>query len=422
MITVNRTRFMKSKFALPVIALLLPLIGHAQKTAETESTGYMSNGVFLVMAAVIVMLMLVIVGLAELVKAGASQRVTREKKLSGAHNDVQSKDHDSVSAGDESSPKSQAVKSAVVTAFFLAVSSALMAQDAAAVPAAEIPAGPPFNYWGLGAQLFLVMLAVIVFELIIIYVLYRTGIRLLREEKPVKSAVAASFMESRLMKSITGGDQTPEEEAAILTDHDYDGIRELDNNLPAWWKYGFYLTIVVAVVYIFNYHVLDTGLSSVEEYDKEVHDAEIAIAEYKRNNANSVDENNVVQLIDAASVQAGGSLYSQNCVACHGTAGEGKEGLGPNLTDDYWLHKGGIVNVFKSIKYGWTDKGMKSWEQDLKPLEIQQVASYILTLRGSNPANAKPAEGELFLEEGQQADSTGARDSVPAPTLSAQNK
>lgn len=421
MIIVNRTRFMKSKFALPVVTLFFPLIGHAQKATETGSSGYMSNGVFLVMAAVIVLLLLVIVGMAELVKAGATQRVGKEKKqritASAGANDSAGESGEKTSSG-----SGQTMKSAMVIGFLLAISTSLSAQDAAAVPATEAVPAPPFDYWGLGAQTFLSMLAVIVFELIIIYVLYRTGIRLLREEKPGKALAANSFMESRLMKSITGGDQTPEEEAAILTDHDYDGIRELDNNLPAWWKYGFYFTIVVGIAYLFNYHVLDTGLSSVEEYNKEVQEAEVAIAEYKRSNANAVDENTVVQLIDAASVQAGGSIYNQNCVACHGTAAEGKEGLGPNLTDDYWLHKGGIVNVFKSIKYGWTDKGMKAWEQDLKPLEIQQVASFILSLRGSNPANAKPAEGELFLEEGQQADTTGARDSVPAATLSAQIK
>jgi cytochrome c oxidase cbb3-type subunit 3 len=99
---------------------------------------------------------------------------------------------------------------------------------------------------------------------------------------------------------------------------------------------------------------------------------------------------------------------------CHGDAGEGKEGLGPNLTDDYWIHKGGVVNVFKSIKYGWTEKGMKSWEQDLKPLEIQQVTSYILSIRGTNPANAKAPEGELWVEEG----AAPAADSAKSDSLS----
>lgn len=400
MISVNSIGSMKAKYALPVIGLLFPFFTQAQTQAQqtpAQETGtYMSNGVFLILVAVIFMLMLVIIGMTELVKAGASHQRKREKE------------------------KNASIKSSALLLLFLLGGVSLFAQaDAPATTAAAAPPAIPFNYWGLGAIMFYSMTAIIVLELIIIYVLYRTGIGLLKVDLPEKKTVGESFMESKLMKSITGN-QTPEQEAAILTDHDYDGIRELDNNLPGWWKYGFYLTIVIAVIYLFNYHILDTGLSSAEEYEKEMKEAEEQIAEYKRTNSNSVDENTVVLLTDATSISAGKAVYSQNCVACHGTMGEGK--VGPNLTDDYWLHKGGIVDVFKSVKYGWTEKGMKSWEQDLKPIEIQQVSSYILSLRGTNPPDAKEKEGELDTQNGPAGGGAPVVDSVsPAPD-SAQQK
>ena len=86
-----------------------------------------------------------------------------------------------------------------------------------------------------------------------------------------------------------------------------------------------------------------------------------------------------------------------NCIACHGKDGEGT--IGPNLVDDYWLHKGGIKDIFKTIKYGYPEKGMKSWQQDLPAKSINEVASYIKSLRGTNPPNAKEKQGDLYTEE-----------------------
>jgi len=250
---------------------------------------------------------------------------------------------------------------------------------------------------------FYVMMVVIVLEIIFIYLLYRMGMMLLdRDEMRVKlygEKRAQRIVESKLVRSLT--DAVPvEEEEAIMMDHDYDGIRELDNNLPPWWKYGFYLTIVVAVVYLFHFHVLHTGKLSLEEYAQEVKDGDAQVAEYKKGAVDLVDETTVVRLTDPASLSAGKAIFKQNCVACHGEFGEGKEGLGVNFTDDYWLHGGSIHDVFRSIKYGWPDKLMKSWMQDLKASEIQLVASYVKSLRGTNPPNPKEKQGELYLEDG----------------------
>jgi len=367
-----------AKRVLPVVmGSVISVAATAQTVpaAATASPSPFSSVLFIAMFAISILLMLGIVGMAEMVKAGATQKNFREKKET----------------------KNKDIVKTVALLLMLSIGGSLFAQG----PVTTAPAAPapPFNYWGMGSTVFYSMLLLIFVEAIIFYVLYRTGITLLRTEKAAKAMAAKRgwFMGSAVLKSITES-ATPQEEEALLMDHEYDGIRELDNNLPAWWKYGFYLTIVVAVVYLFHYHVLGTGPSSQEEYANELKAADEQIAEYRKSNANLVDENSVVRLTDAASISAGQAVYATNCTPCHGQAGEGKEGLGPNLTDDYWKHKGGTADIFKSIKYGWTDRGMKSWEQDLKPLEIQQVVSWIQSIRGSNPPNPKAPEGDLYTD------------------------
>lgn len=187
-----------------------------------------------------------------------------------------------------------------------------------------------------------------------------------------------------------------ENEMAILTDHEYDGIRELDNNLPPWWIYMFYATIVFAVGYMYYYHISGSRQSQVQEYKEELASAEADIRQYTKLMANSIDETNV-KPSDAKGIEKGKSLFLQNCAACHGKLGEG--GVGPNLTDNFWLHGGGIKNIFKTIKNGVPQKGMISWKAQLSPLNIQAVSSYILSMKGSNPANPKPPQGNLYQEE-----------------------
>ncbi|MFM9423429.1 MAG: hypothetical protein RIR06_1890, partial [Bacteroidota bacterium] len=185
-----------------------------------------------------------------------------------------------------------------------------------------------------------------------------------------------------------------EEESSVMTDHEYDGIRELDNALPPWWKYGFYLTIVWALVYLVHYHVAATGPSSQKEYEIQVAEAEKQIEEYRKNAKNLVDEKTVVLLTNSSDIENGKSIFNANCTSCHGNNGEGK--IGPNLTDNYWKHGGTINDLFKTVKLGVSGTGMKAWKSDLGAMEIAQVSSYILTLKGTNPANAKAPEGFLI--------------------------
>ncbi|MGB5982292.1 MAG: cbb3-type cytochrome c oxidase N-terminal domain-containing protein [Nonlabens sp.] len=200
---------------------------------------------------------------------------------------------------------------------------------------------------------------------------------------------------SKLYKKVEGS-KPIEEEDEIILDHNYDGIRELDNKLPPWWVYSFYATIIFAVVYMARFHVFD-GVDQDQEYEAAVAQAQIEIEEYKRTAKDLVDVNTVTFLADVSDLTAGEKIFQGNCVACHKVTGGG--GIGPNLTDDHWILGGGIKNVFNTISEGGrSGKGMVAWKTDLKPAEMAQVASYVLTLHGTNPPDGKAPEGEIWLD------------------------
>lgn len=190
------------------------------------------------------------------------------------------------------------------------------------------------------------------------------------------------------------GNKPMEKESEIILDHDYDGIKELDNELPPWWVYMFYATIIFAVVYLARFHVFNDYTQKME-YEQEVAEAKIAIEEYKRTAKGLVDVNTVVVLADAADLKAGETIFATTCAVCHLADGGGS--IGPNLTDKYWILGGDIKSIFKTISEGGRDgKGMIAWKQSLKPVEMAQVSSFILTLQGTTPANPKDPEGELW--------------------------
>ncbi len=198
------------------------------------------------------------------------------------------------------------------------------------------------------------------------------------ERKPKKAAAAAAQVE-----------------APILTDHEYDGIQELDNPAPAWFQFLFYITIAIAVVYMFVYHISGKQNSSVDEYIQEMTVAQAQKDELIRTGA-LINENNASVLTDAADLEKGKEIFTANCVNCHAADGGGT--VGPNLADDYWIHGGGIKNVFSTIKYGVPAKGMITWQNQLNPKQIQQVASYILTFKGTKPAAPKAPEGTVWVD------------------------
>jgi cytochrome c oxidase cbb3-type subunit 3 len=194
------------------------------------------------------------------------------------------------------------------------------------------------------------------------------------------------------------GTKPIEEEHNIVLDHNYDGIRELDNNLPPWWVWGFYASIVFALVYLLRFHVFN-GYTQIDEYETEIAQAKIDYENYLKTAKDLVDYNTVTLLTEASDLSSGKAVFETNCVACHMVDGGG--GIGPNLTDKNWVLGGGIKNVFKTISEGGrSGKGMEAWaKKGLKPSEIAQVSSYVLTLQGTTPAKPKDPEGDIWVEE-----------------------
>jgi cytochrome c oxidase cbb3-type subunit 3 len=265
----------------------------------------------------------------------------------------------------------------------------LFAQDAAA-PAVEKVNAMSKN-WNL-----IMASSVLLAELFVVVILalrIRKLLAMLSDEKEAKAPIhiqLPNFLDS------FNASVAIEKEHDILLDHNYDGIRELDNNLPPWWKYGFYFTIVWGLCYLVYFNLMG-GPTQVDEYNTAMNEAKQKQEALALVNKNKVDENHVT-LADAAGIAEGKSTFETNCAACHGKVGEGL--VGPNLTDDYWLHGGSLNDVFKSVKYGWSAKGMKAWEADLSAVQIKNVVSYIKSLHGTNPPNAKAAQGDLYQEGG----------------------
>jgi cytochrome c oxidase cbb3-type subunit 3 len=241
-----------------------------------------------------------------------------------------------------------------------------------------------------------VVLLVIVLLLILMVYLMSFIAAVLRKED-YSMEIEPSWWDSFKERFVTG--QVDEvggkaEKAKMMADHSYDGISELDNFMPPWLQYVFVGTVVFGVVYFVNYSVLGNGPTGAEEYEEELRVEALAAEVRKANLAAGIDENSVVFDQSPTALAAGKSIYETNCVACH--AADGGGGVGPNLVDDYWLHGGAIKDVFTVVKYGVVEKGMVPWEDQLSPEQIQQVSSFILSLKGTTPANPKIPQGELL--------------------------
>lgn len=209
-----------------------------------------------------------------------------------------------------------------------------------------------------------------------------------------------------LMQKLTHT-QPIEKEGELLLHHDYDGIKELDNNLPPWWLYLFYISIIFGVIYVLRYDVFGADNQEME-LKKEMAQAKIEVEEYLKTAPDLMDEKTVVLLTDPAELTIGKELFTTNCAACHRADGGGQ--IGPNLTDKNWILGGGVKEIFHTISNGGRDgKGMIAWKGTLKPKEIQKVASYILSLQGSDPKDAKEAEGEIWIDESAAAENAAAK-------------
>jgi cytochrome c oxidase cbb3-type subunit 3 len=252
------------------------------------------------------------------------------------------------------------------------------------------------NYIGFGA-IVLVMLLIIVallmvlraFNIVTRLVLRADGYtpeQIEAEMNPVKVKKPKAEVWNKLLSL-----RPLSEEKEILIEHDYDGIQELDNPIPAWFMYLFYGTIIFAAGYLLNYHVFHTGQLQYEEYKTEMAQADVAHKLYLSKAANQVDENTVKLVHDPAVIAAGQAIFKQNCVACHRADAGGN--VGPNLTDDYWLHGNKIGDLFKTVKYGVLAKGMPTWEKVLSPKQISDVVNFVKSIHGTNPVNPKAPQG-----------------------------
>jgi cytochrome c oxidase cbb3-type subunit III len=291
-----------------------------------------------------------------------------------------------------------APKAAILTGLMLLLStSSLWAQS--------VPAGTKT----VVSDTIIYMLAFIVVLEMIIIVYFANGIRSFLKKEAAQTAAAAGVPVVEKEK-ISWFDRlynrnTQEDIARLDLGHDYDGIKELDNEVPVWWRWGFAISLIFGIVYMYSYHIAETKPLQQAELAMDMEQAAIQQAAYLEKSANNVDEN-TVKMMSAEDIAKGKELYIKPgaCATCHAENGSaivnGAPGIGPNLTDDYWLHKGDIKSIFYSIKYGWPEKGMKSWKDDYSPIQIAQIASYVKSLQGTNPQPAKEKQGELFVEAG----------------------
>jgi len=182
------------------------------------------------------------------------------------------------------------------------------------------------------------------------------------------------------------------EKDQLIKGHDYDGIQELNNPLPGWWLMTFYITIVFAVVY-YSYYTFFGGPTLDEELAQKMSaiQSEQQMAE---DTAEVKSEETYLALLNNPEVlDAGKTEYMTKCMACHGDKGQGL--IGPNLTDDYWIHDDGSVSsILHTARTGVPDKGMPAWKDLIPDETLEAVAIYVYSLHGTNPPGAKAPQGE----------------------------
>jgi len=210
------------------------------------------------------------------------------------------------------------------------------------------------------------------------------------KEKNVFNEIVSGFS---WIRNKVGGLVPLEKENEIMMDENFDGIKELNNNIPPWFNILFIGSIIFAIIYMFDFHVLKTSPLQEDEFKSEVMAANLD-KELLIKSGKLLTEATVVQLKDIGALNSGKETYTSKCSVCHGRFGEGL--VGPNLTDNFWIHGNTIQNIFKVIRAGVPAKGMISWESQLSPQQIQEVASYIISLHGTNPPNGKKPEGQEF--------------------------
>lgn len=370
------------KYISALVAVSLLLFIQPVWAAGPPAPSFFNNPLAVTFIVLMLLLLIVIGILANIVIGAADVRLKKKKQ--------------------ESKP---GITSAAILILLMLVPSFINAQGS--TPADTAKTGSS-TIAGMDSSTFYIMLSVLFIELAVIIALLINIKFLLKQEKeklaePVTEEEKV-ILEKEKINQLSWWDRFNKlrpvsQEADLDLGHEYDGIRELNNRLPPWWLYGFYATILFAAIYLWRFHVSHTGPSSKQEYETSVARAEQRVQEYLKLKGESVDENNVTLLTSSEDIAAGKAIFTDpaKCPACHMADGGGNA-VGPNLTDDYWIYGGSIKSIFKTIKYG-TNKGMRSWKDDLSAKQIAQVSSYVKSLQGTKPANPKAPQGDLYTEE-----------------------
>ena len=349
---------------------VLPLL--AQSAGAAPSSSSFMNGPNMMLGLVAIAQLIAIVSVAGYIRkiSGRTDQFVKMRKLKDAHN----------------------VKPLVLLGLFTGFSGLAVAQGGTAAATSGSSMDPNTT-----------MLLVLNFVLLLVFayvvrLLFKSVSWLMPPKTAEEIAIEAKAEVKQTTFAKVFTDAVPvEREDEIMLDHEYDGIRELDNNLPPWWVWMFYATIIYAFVYLIYYHVLPYGKTQKEEYIAELAEADMVKQAYLATAKNLIDETSVVYMEDAADLSAGKKIYMDNCQACHAPDGGG--GVGPNLTDEYWLHGGGMSDIFKTVKYGVPAKGMIAWESQLNPTQMAQVSSFIHSLSGTIPGAPKEPQGEVWRPE-----------------------
>lgn len=353
---------MRNKIMLLLSFFILCLMAQPAYAAGNSNTAFLDNPLAVTLLILMALLLLIIGLLANVLLGTAEIKLAKEKKEDG----------------DSTAGK------VLTIAGLLLLSSSVMAQGDNTTAAVKTIAG-------MSSTTFYVMSGILFLELFVILAML-INIRSLIKAEKAKAEKEAVQKPAFSWWSRFNRFKPVEQEADIDLGHDYDGIRELDNRLPPWWLYGFYITIVFAAIYLWRFHVSHTGPSSAEEYQASVTKAEAKIKEYLKEKGEAVDENTVTLLIAPEDLAEGKKFFITSCASCHKQDGAGD--VGPNLTDDYWIHGNDVKSVFKTIRYGIN--AMPQWQNTYSNKQIAQLTSYVKSLHGTKPANPKAPQGELI--------------------------
>ena len=328
----------------------------------------LSNSLTLTLVTLMIILLIIIAMLGNLLVEIADIRLKKEKAEKG---------------------KSKTAVATVLLPVFLLLSTGAIAQDEAKTSSVTSIGGlSPFAFYSMLTIIFVELLVILVL-LINIKFLLKKDVERVYDVTPAKKGNTFQEWWAKLNKF-----KPIEQESSVELDHVYDGIRELDNRLPPWWLYGFYATILFGVVYLWRYHVAYSAPLSKEELEISIKSADAQVKAYLEKKGESIDENSVVALTDAQDIAEGKKIFTSSCAACHKEDGGGM--VGPNLTDDYWMHGGDIKSIFKTIRYGIN--AMPQWQSTYSNKQIAQLASYVKSLHGTNPPGSKPPQGDIYTE------------------------